>query len=36
MDTSIQILDKAICISHSVNNIEKSMNPIIFPPALDI
>ena len=32
-DTSIQvqILDKAVCISHTANTIGKSRNPIIIP-----
>ena len=33
MDTSVwvQIRDKAVCISHSTNNLEKDMNPTILP-----
>ena len=36
MDTAtrVQILDETDYISHSTNTFEKSMNPIIFPPAL--
>ena len=33
MDTAthVQILDKAVNISHCANNLEKGMNPIILP-----
>ena len=36
MDTAIkvQILDKADCISHSINTLGKGMNPINLPLAL--
>ena len=33
--TQVQILDKTICISHSISNLGKGMNPIILPPAKD-
>ena len=33
--TRVQILDEAVCISHSANNLGKSLNPIILPPAVD-
>ena len=29
--TGVQILDKAVSISHNSNTLEKSMNPTIFP-----
>ena len=29
--TQVQILDEAICISHSTNTLEKTMDPIILP-----
>ena len=32
--TQVQILDKADCISHSINTFGKGMNPIILPPAM--
>ena len=32
--TRVQILDKTDCNSHSANTLEKSMNPIILPPAM--
>ena len=31
--TKVQILNEAICISHSANTLEKGMNPTILPPA---
>ena len=31
--TQIQILKEAVCISHSVNALEKGMNPTILPRA---
>ena len=36
MDTAIlvQILDKAVCISHSSNTLGKGENPTILPPAM--
>ena len=34
MAIQVQILDKAVCISHSVNTLGKNMNPIILPPAI--
>ena len=34
MVTQVQILDETIFISHSANILGKSMNPIIFIPAL--
>ena len=34
MTTRVQILDTAVCISHSVNTLGKSMNPTILPPAI--
>ena len=30
MVTQVQILDKAVCISHSVNTLGKGMNPVIL------
>ena len=30
----VQILDKAVCISHNVNILGKGMNLIIPPPAI--
>ena len=37
MDTAtrVQILEETNCISHSTNNLGKSMNLIILPPAMD-
>ena len=32
--TQVQILDETDCISHSTNNLEKGMNPIILPLAM--
>ena len=29
--TRVQILDKAICISHHANTLRKGMNPTILP-----
>ena len=34
METRVQILDKAICISHSANTLRKAVNPTILPPAI--
>ena len=34
MTTGVQILDKADCISHSINTLGKGMNPIILPLAM--
>ena len=34
MVTTVQILDKAVCISHSANTNGKGMNPTILPPAM--
>ena len=31
----VQILDEAVCISHSTNTFSKGMNPTILPPAMD-
>ena len=33
--TSVQILDKAFCISYSAYILEKGINPTILPPAMD-
>ena len=33
--TQVQILDEAVCISHSVITLGKGMNLSIFPPAMD-
>ena len=33
LTTRVQILDKAVCISHSVNTLGKGMNTTIIPPA---
>ena len=30
----VQILNKAVCISHSVNTLVKGMNSTIFLPAI--
>ena len=30
----VQILDKAVSISHNTNTLGKDMNPIILPPAM--
>ena len=30
----VQILDQAVCISHSANTFGKGMNPIILPPTM--
>ena len=35
MVTQVQILNKAICISHSANTIGKGMNSFILPSAMD-
>ena len=35
MATQVQILDEAVCISHSVNILGKGINPIILPTAMD-
>ena len=32
---SSSILDETVCISRCVNILEKDMNPIIFPSAMD-
>ena len=32
--TRVQILDEAVCISHSANILEKGMNPTILPPSM--
>ena len=34
MVTRIQILDQAVCISHSANILGKGMHPTILPLAL--
>ena len=36
MDTTtrVQLLDEAICISHSTNTLGKSMDPTICPSAI--
>ena len=34
METRVQILDEADCISHSTNTLGKGINPIILPPAM--
>ena len=34
MATQVQILDKAVCISHSTDTFEKGRHPTIFPPAI--
>ena len=31
----VQILNVVICISHKAKTLEKVMNPIILPPAMD-
>ena len=33
--TRVQILDKAVYISHSANTLGKSMNRAILSPAID-
>ena len=35
MVTRVQILDEAHRISHSTDNLEKGMNPIILPSAIN-
>ena len=35
MAIQVQILDKAVCISHSANILEKGMHPTILPPITD-
>ena len=37
MDTAtpVQLLDKAVCISHIANTLEKGMNPTNLFPAMD-
>ena len=32
--TQVQILDEAVCISHTVNTSGKGMNSTIFPPGM--
>ena len=32
--TRVQILDKAVCISHSANTYGKDRHPTLLPPAL--
>ena len=32
--TRVQILDDAVCISHSANTLGKGMNPTILPQAV--
>ena len=32
--TQVQIIDWAVYILHSANNLGKGMNPIILPPAV--
>ena len=34
MVIGVQILDKAVCISHSANTLEKGKNPTILSPAM--
>ena len=34
MANKIQILDEAVCISHSGNTFRKDMNPVILLPAM--
>ena len=29
-----EILEEVVCISHSVNTVEKGMNQIILPPSM--
>ena len=31
MMTQVQVLDKAVCISHGAKTLGKGMNPIILP-----
>ena len=33
--TRVQIRDEADCISHNIDAVGKSINPITFPPAVD-
>ena len=35
MAIRVQILDEAVCISHSANTLGKGMNQTILPPARD-
>ena len=30
-ETRVQIIDEAVCISYSANNLGKDMHPIVFP-----
>ena len=32
--TRVQILNKTVCISHSVNSLEKGMNSTILPSVM--
>ena len=36
MDTAVrvQILDEALCVSHSTDTFRKGIHPIILPPAM--
>ena len=34
LSTRVQILDKAVCISHSANTLGKGMHPATLPPAM--
>ena len=34
MATRVQMLDEAVCISHSTNTLDKGMNPTILPLAM--
>ena len=34
LQTWIQILDKAVCISHRANTLKKDLNPTILSPAI--
>ena len=35
MATRVQILDQAVCISHSTDSLEKGMHPTILYPAIN-
>ena len=32
--TQVQILEKAVCISHHANTLKKGMYPTILPPGM--
>ena len=36
MENQVQILNKAVYISHSINTLGKGMDPIILPLAMSV